>query len=53
LDLTAAKASLTARWFNPRTGESLPKFDWAREDEHSFTAPDLNDWALELKGNDR
>jgi hypothetical protein len=52
LDLTEAKAALTARWFNPRTGEFGEKFDVAKGNWHSLTAPDLNDWAIEIQAFD-
>ena len=52
LDLTAAKSSFTARWFNPRTGTFLEKFSVPMGSARSFTAPDLDDWALELQRND-
>ncbi len=49
LDLRAAKSLLTGRWFNPRTGEFLEEFDVPQGNWHSLTAPDLNDWALEIR----
>jgi hypothetical protein len=52
VDLRAAKTSLTARWFNPRTGTSREKFDVPKGNWHSLTAPDLNDWSLEIRALD-
>lgn len=52
LDLTAAKPSLTARWFNPRIGKFLEQFSVPKGNPRSFTAPDVDDWALELQEND-
>jgi hypothetical protein len=52
LDLTAAQSSLTARWFNPRTAEFQEKFSVPKGNSQSLKAPDVNDWVLELHGND-
>jgi len=52
LDLRAAKSLLTGRWFNPRTGEFREKLDVPQGNWYRLTAPDLNDWALEVRALD-
>jgi len=48
LDLSAAKRPLTARWFNPRTGQAGEPFSVAGGKSVEFRAPDANDWVLPL-----
>lgn len=51
LDLTRlSSARVAARWFNPRTGESLRIGEFARQEHHSFTPPADGDWVLVLDG---
>jgi hypothetical protein len=50
VDLTEAKAPLTARWINPRSGESGRQTNVTETSRRQdFTAPDTNDWALLLQ----
>jgi hypothetical protein len=49
LDLTNMKGKLTARWFNPREGESGDVFKVEGSAMREFKAPDGNDWVLLLK----
>jgi hypothetical protein len=49
LNLTTFKGTLTANWFNPRDGKSGKRFKVAGGHEAVFTAPDRNDWVLQLR----
>ncbi|HWB06267.1 MAG TPA: DUF4038 domain-containing protein [Verrucomicrobiales bacterium] len=49
LDLSAATAPLTARWFNPRIGTFKDKFPAPTGPSAKFEAPDTSDWALLLQ----
>lgn len=49
LDLSAVTTSLTARWFNPRTGIFGDKFAVPAGPNAKFEAPDTSDWALLLQ----
>jgi hypothetical protein len=46
VDLTAAPGTLTAQWFDPRTGAFQTAFYTAGGGVRSFTAPAAGDWAL-------
>jgi len=46
VDLTAASGTLTAQWFDPRTGAFQGAFYTAGGGVRSFTAPAAGDWAL-------
>jgi hypothetical protein len=45
IDLSPAERALSARWFNPRTGEYTQTLHLTKA-RHDFSAPDRNDWAL-------
>jgi len=50
VDLPAAQGPLTARWFNPRTGEFGKSMRITPANlRQEFTTPDTNDWALLVK----
>ena len=50
VDLSAAQEPLTARWFNPRTGDfAEPMQLKTKIPRQDFRAPDGNDWTLLLK----
>ncbi|MBL9138372.1 MAG: DUF4038 domain-containing protein [Verrucomicrobiales bacterium] len=44
------RGSLTCRWFNPRTAERSQAFRVEGGGSSSFTAPDREDWVLQLEG---
>jgi hypothetical protein len=46
VDLSAATGTLTAQWFDPRTGAWKTPFYTAGGGVRSFTAPAAGDWAL-------
>ena len=49
LDLTSAKGSFVGRWLNPRTGKFSKPLEVKSGGRRAFTAPDGDDWALEVK----
>jgi hypothetical protein len=50
VDLSAAQGPLTARWFNPRTGEFGQPTPVAPTNlRQNLSAPDTNDWALLIR----
>ncbi|MEI7423989.1 MAG: DUF6298 domain-containing protein [Prolixibacteraceae bacterium] len=49
LDLSAMKGKITAKWYNPLTGEFGLEFQVAGKPETIFRAPDKNDWTLLVK----
>ena len=49
VDLSAAKGPLTARWFNPRTGQTGEAFTVTGGTRGEFQAPDTGDWVLLLR----
>ncbi len=51
LDLSSAKGSLKARWFDPRTGELGESFSVQPSPDALLTAPDEQDWACLLEAN--
>jgi hypothetical protein len=48
IDLSHASGSLSAEWFNPRTGEIKSFGQVNGGGKVSFTSPDNNDWVLHL-----
>jgi hypothetical protein len=53
VDLSAAPAPLTARWFNPRDGLAGEPFPVTAGKSGSFQAPDAQDWVLQLRETPR
>ena len=51
LNLGAMKGSLSARWYNPRSGEFGSEFGVSRDAATKLSAPDRNDWALLISRN--
>ncbi|MCD6350807.1 MAG: DUF5060 domain-containing protein [Armatimonadetes bacterium] len=49
LDLSSAKGSLKAEWFDPRTGKSIAAGKVEGGQQRSFAAPDDSDWVLHLR----
>lgn len=49
LDLTGAQGAFMARWFDPRTGEFTERLNVAGGGSQKLTAPDANDWALQMQ----
>jgi hypothetical protein len=48
LDLTGASGQLSARWFNPRSGELGPPLAVRGGRASQFTAPDREDWVVRV-----
>ena len=48
IDLSAASGALNVEWYNPRTGKRTSSSDVAGGKEQSFSAPDNNDWVLQI-----
>jgi len=53
VDLSAAHAPVTARWFNPRDGLAGEPFPGTAGRSGEFQAPDAQDWVLQLRGTPR
>jgi hypothetical protein len=49
VNLSAARGTLSAEWFNPRTGETTSTGTVTGGGNHRFTAPDTNDWILHIR----
>ena len=53
VDLSAAHAPLTARWFNPHDGLAGEPFPVTAGKSGSFQAPEAQDRVLQLRGTSR
>jgi len=53
VDLSAARGTLSAQWFNPRNGKFDRAFRVEGGQAREFTPPDQNDWAIHLKARAR
>ncbi|MHB1456738.1 MAG: putative collagen-binding domain-containing protein [Armatimonadota bacterium] len=49
IDLPNAGSKISAKWFDPRTGNFMPRIEITGKGITLFTAPDGNDWALLIK----
>lgn len=52
VDLTAATGELGVNWLNPRTGQLTNAGTVAGGGARSFSAPDNNDWLLQVESID-
>ena len=53
LDLTGVTGSVTARWFNPRSGEYEDPFTVPGGGKQKIEAPDSNDWVAYLVASNK
>ncbi len=49
IDMSGMNVRSRAKWYNPRTGESMPEFTISGGANVQITAPDTKDWALLIK----
>jgi len=49
LDLSGATGNFTVEWLNPREGAYQMRETVSGGSDHTFNAPDMNDWVLHPK----